>query len=242
MAGVGFRERCVKGERLANHSERVGAVVFVGDTVAEAHVRHSARQCERCHSLARQWRKGDGDIIVSNGRFRAETELRIIAVDSSVVDFEVLGQRKGVSRFFVSDGDVGRDGIVSYFYRSILQYLVCVRVLVTECGGNVCDARSVEGRHVERRIVLIMVIRSVIGNEGHRDLSVGEAAGVVAASFGAGSGYRVAAGVGGKRERVAGVSRVFHLDFVGDDDGAINKTERSRRLTAAGKHDFQRVR
>ena len=227
MADVGFRERCVKGERLANHSERVGAVVVVGDAVADAHVRFVASQGKRHNALACYRSKGDGDIIVSNGWFRAEAELRIIAGDNSVVDFEVLGQRKGVSRFFVSDGDVGRDGIVSYFYRSILQCLVCVRVLVTECGGNVCDARSVEGRHVERGIVLIMVIRSVIGNEWHSDLSVGEAAGVVAASFGAGSGYRVAAGVGGKRERVAGVSRVFHLDFVGDEYGTINKAEKS---------------
>ena len=70
-------------------------------------------------------------MIVSNGRYRAEAELRIIAVDSSVIDVEVCSQRERMSHVFVSDGDIGGGGIGAYYGRGILQCFVCTLVLIT---------------------------------------------------------------------------------------------------------------
>ena len=82
------------------------------------------------------------------------------------------------------------------------------------------------------------VIGNVIGFERHCDLSIGEATGVVGASLGTGGDYRITAGVGGKRERVAGVIGDLYLDVVGNNDGAVSKTKIATCLTvAAGKHD-----
>lgn len=82
------------------------------------------------------------------------------------------------------------------------------------------------------------VIGNVIGFERHCDLSIGEATFVVGASLGTGGDYRITAGVGGKRERVAGVVGDLHLDVVGNNDGAVSKTKIATCLTiTAGKHD-----
>ena len=132
VAGIGFRERCVKGERLANHSERVGAVVFVGDTVADAHVRFVASQGKRLNALARYRSEGDGDNIACNGWYRAETELRIIAGDSSIIDVEVLGQCVGVFGITIDDNRSG-NRIIANKYHTVGCFFVSILILINEC-------------------------------------------------------------------------------------------------------------
>ena len=238
VAGVGFRERCVKGERLANHSERVGAVVFVGDTVADAHVRLCARQGKRCHGLASYRREGDGDIIACNGWFRAEAELRIIAGDSSVVDFEVLIQRV----LCAANGDSGRGGVGAYF-------VFALRALYARGLVGIDDADTADGEaraasellHVERGGMVYKVIGGIIDGERQRGLTVGEAALVIGGTLGAGSGQRVAAG-GDGCEVVAGVVGGLNLGIVGHLDVAFVKSKSGRAYFPArrlGEHDFQ---
>ena len=78
MAGVGFRERSTKGDRLTNHGKRVGAITVVGNTIADAIVCFFTCQSKRINTFSSKRVKENCNWFTWGGYLRTETELWII--------------------------------------------------------------------------------------------------------------------------------------------------------------------
>ena len=198
--------------------------MVVGDTVADTHVRFVASQGKRHNTLARYRSEGDGDMIVSNGRFRDETELRIIAGDSSIIDVEVLGQ----CVLCAANGDGGRSGVGAYFVFALSALYARDLVGIDDADTTDGEARAAgELLHVERGGMVYKVIGGIIDGERQRGLTVDEPALVIGVALSAGSGQRVAAG-GDGCEVVAGVVGGLHLGIISHLDVAFVKGKSGR--------------
>ena len=113
--------------------------MVVGDTVADTHVRFVASQGKRLNTLTRYRSEGDGDIIVSNGWYRDETELRIIAGDSSIIDVEVLGQRVACT----ANDDGGGDGVVAHLVFSVGTLYASALVSIDDAAVGDSESRLI---------------------------------------------------------------------------------------------------